>query len=89
MFYFRGKLYWALGSGSGERLEGANGDGSGHRVLLRARDDDHMAGITSESYVAPPSCSCYCTISTVYKYLPSYCLGHSRQSIQSMFFFQD
>ncbi|XP_041974246.1 low-density lipoprotein receptor-related protein 1 [Aricia agestis] len=41
----RGKLYWATNDDGEERIETANGDGSGRHVLLK--DSMHVAGVTS------------------------------------------
>lgn len=44
----RGKLYWAQRGAGGERIEAADCDGGRRRLLLAARDDDNLAGVTSQ-----------------------------------------
>ncbi|XP_049880284.1 low-density lipoprotein receptor-related protein 1 [Pectinophora gossypiella] len=43
----RGKLYWSATPSSGERIEMANGDGSGRRLLADTHNDPQLAGVTS------------------------------------------
>ncbi|CAH2097282.1 unnamed protein product [Euphydryas editha] len=43
----QGKIFWATAAADGERVEMARGDGSLRRVLLDARREPRLAGVTS------------------------------------------
>lgn len=45
----RGRLFWAVRSARGERLESARGDGGDARPLLDADADPQLGGVTSNT----------------------------------------